>query len=133
MGRFGKTIYTVPRTTDAKWRHKSKISEKLGQCGKHNIFRQYLKIWDWDWIFGITVKAISSQGVRSPCTVQLISVPDQPGRIQMHYWILKTNSWLSWYIYCGWQSKCTDFQGQFNLHFHLHSEFKHSSKEAILQ
>ena len=26
----------------------------------------YLKIWDWDWIFGRAVKAISSLGVRSP-------------------------------------------------------------------
>ena len=24
------------------------------------------KIWDWDWIFGRAVKAISSLGVRSP-------------------------------------------------------------------
>ena len=27
----------------------------------------YLKIRDWDWIFGRAVKAISSLGVRSPC------------------------------------------------------------------
>jgi hypothetical protein len=27
----------------------------------------YLKIWDWDLIFGRAVKAISSLGVRSPC------------------------------------------------------------------
>ena len=26
----------------------------------------YLKIWDWDWIFGCAVKAISYLGVRSP-------------------------------------------------------------------
>ena len=26
----------------------------------------HLKIWDWDWIFGRAVKAISSLGVRSP-------------------------------------------------------------------
>ena len=25
------------------------------------------KIWDWEWIFGRAVKAISSPGVRSPC------------------------------------------------------------------
>ena len=31
------------------------------------MLRPYLKIWDWDWIFGYAVKAISSLGVRSPC------------------------------------------------------------------
>jgi hypothetical protein len=56
-----------PRTTDTQWRHKSKISEKLGRCGRQNMLPPYLKIWDWDWIFGRAVKAISSLGVRSPC------------------------------------------------------------------
>ena len=55
------------RTTDTQWRHKSKISEKLGQCGRQNMLRVYLKIWDWDWIFGREVKAISSLGV---CNIQ---------------------------------------------------------------
>ena len=27
---------------------KSKISEKLGRCGRQNMLRPYLKIWDWD-------------------------------------------------------------------------------------
>ena len=54
------------RTTDTQWRHKSKISEKLGRCGRQNMLRPYLKIWDWDWIFGRAVKAFSSLGVRSP-------------------------------------------------------------------
>ena len=58
----------VPRTTDTQWRQKSNISEKLGWCGSQNMLRPYLKIWDWDWIFGRAVKAISSLGVRSPCT-----------------------------------------------------------------
>ena len=48
------------RTTDTQWRNKSKISEKLGRCGI-----QY--IWEWKWMFGYAVKAISSLGVRSPC------------------------------------------------------------------
>ena len=55
------------RTTDTQWRHKSKISEKMGRCGKQNMLPPYLKIWDWEWIFGRAVKAISSLGVRSPC------------------------------------------------------------------
>ena len=54
------------RTTDTQWRHKSKISEKLGRCGRQNMLPPYLKIWDWDWIFGRAVQAISSLGVRSP-------------------------------------------------------------------
>ena len=55
-------------TTDTQWRHKSKKSEYLGRCGRQNMLRQYLKIWDGKWIFGRAVKAISSLGVRSPCT-----------------------------------------------------------------
>ena len=54
------------RTPDTQWRHKSKKSENLGRCGRQNMLRQYLKIWDWDLIFGHAVKAISSLGVRSP-------------------------------------------------------------------
>ena len=57
-----------PRTTDTQWRHKSKISEKLGRCGRQNMLRPYLKTWDWELIFGRAVKAISSPCVRSPCT-----------------------------------------------------------------
>ena len=30
------------------------------------ILWRYLKIWEWEWIFGRAVKAISSLGVRSP-------------------------------------------------------------------
>ena len=55
-----------PRTTDTQWRHKSKMSVKLGRCGRQNMLRPYLKIWEWEWIFGRAVKAISSMGVRSP-------------------------------------------------------------------
>ena len=69
-----------PRTTDTQWRHKTKISEKLGRCGRQNMLRPYLKIWEWEWIFGRAVKFsfslivyfrttqhhISSLGVRSP-------------------------------------------------------------------
>ena len=33
------------------------------------MLRPYLKIWEREWIFGRAVKAISSPGVRSPCTV----------------------------------------------------------------
>ena len=54
------------RTTDTQWRHKLKTSEKLGWCGRQNMLRPYLKIWDWDWIFGRAVKAIFSLSVRSP-------------------------------------------------------------------
>ena len=55
------------RTTDTQWQHKSKISENLGRCGRQNMLPPYLKIWDWDWVFGRAVKTISSLGVRSPC------------------------------------------------------------------
>ena len=62
-----KTPCMYPRTTDTQWRHKSKISEKLGRSGRQNMLRPYLKIWEWEWIFGRAVKAFSSLGVRSPC------------------------------------------------------------------
>ena len=55
------------RTTDTQWRHKSKISEKLGRCERQNMLRSYLKIWEWEWIFGHAVKAIFSLGIRSLC------------------------------------------------------------------
>ena len=35
-------------TTDTQWRHKSKKSENLGRCGRQNMLRPYLKIWDWE-------------------------------------------------------------------------------------
>ena len=62
---------SVSRTTDTQWRHKSKISEKLGQCGRQNMLWPYLKIWEWEWIFGRAVKAISCLGVSSPWSVWL--------------------------------------------------------------
>ena len=43
---------------------KSKKSENLGRCGRQNMLRPYLKIWEWGLIFGRAVKAISSPGVR---------------------------------------------------------------------
>ena len=56
-----------PRTTDTHWRHKSKISETWTDAnGRQNMLRSYLKIWEWEWIFGRVVKANASQSVRSP-------------------------------------------------------------------
>ena len=59
---------------DTQWRHKSKISEKLGRCSRENMLRPYLKIWEWEWIFGRAVKAISSPGVRSPCSDRFLKL-----------------------------------------------------------
>ena len=56
------------RNTDTQWRHKSKKSEKLDRCGSKNMLRPYLKIWDWDLIFGSALKTISSLGIPSLCT-----------------------------------------------------------------
>ena len=61
-----------PRTTDTQIRHKSKISEKLGQCGRQNMLRPYLKILEWEWIFGRAVKDISSLGIRSQWLVSFL-------------------------------------------------------------
>ena len=60
--------YSELRTADTQWRHKSKKSEKMGRCGRQNMLWLYLKIWEWEWIFGSAMQAISSLGVRSPCT-----------------------------------------------------------------
>ena len=35
----------------------------------------YLKIWEWEWILGRAVKAISSLGVRSPWGKRLMTFP----------------------------------------------------------
>ena len=71
LGRKGGALllfgYMYARTTDTQWRHRSKKSENLGRCGRQNMLRPYLKIWEWELIFGRAVKAISSPGVRSPC------------------------------------------------------------------
>ena len=39
----------------------SKNSEIFGWYRRKNMLRPYLKIWDWDLIFGCAVKGISSQ------------------------------------------------------------------------
>ena len=67
-------LYVGKHSTDNHWRHKSKISEKLGRCGRQNMLQLYLKIWECDWILGRAVKAISSLGVRSPWSQQLQAV-----------------------------------------------------------
>ena len=64
---FEVVLMSWARTTDTQWRHKSKISEKLGRCGRQNMLPPYYTIWEWEWIFGRAVKAIFSLGVRSPC------------------------------------------------------------------
>ena len=60
------TDYGHPR----QCRHKSKKPEIVGRCGRQNMLRPYLKIWEWEWIFGRAVKAISSLGVRRPWSEQ---------------------------------------------------------------
>ena len=67
MYLLGSMYYMyLPRTTDTQWRHKWKKYEILGRCGRQNMLRPYLKIWEWEWIFGCAVKAISSLGVCIP-------------------------------------------------------------------
>ena len=56
----------IQPSRDTHGRHVSKKSEILGLCGRQNMLRLYLKIWDRDFIFGRAVKVISSLDVRSP-------------------------------------------------------------------
>ena len=58
------SVSIMEQTTDTQWRHNSQIYEKFGRCGRQNMLRPYLKIWDW--IFSRALKTISSLGVRSP-------------------------------------------------------------------
>ena len=39
------------------------------------MLRSYLKIWEWDLIFGRAVKAIFSPGVQIPCLMSQVSSP----------------------------------------------------------
>jgi hypothetical protein len=92
---YSKTAYLTRSgslTTDTQWRHKSKISEKLGRCGKQNMLWPYLKIWDWDWIFGRAVKAISSLGVRSSWSGSFVLFSTEKAKIARQI--------LSFWPYC---------------------------------
>ena len=60
LSRIGPWVRT--RTTDNHWRHTSKKSEKIGPMWQKNMLWPYLKIWEWEWIFGRVVKAISPLG-----------------------------------------------------------------------
>ena len=54
-----RSVSTWPNATSRHYgtpRHKSKKSEKLGRCDRHNMLRPYLKIWDWDLIFSRAVQ-----------------------------------------------------------------------------
>ena len=53
------SLWLQARTTDTQWRHKSKKSEILGRYGRQYLLWPFLKIRDWDLIFGHAVKAIS--------------------------------------------------------------------------
>ena len=106
------SYFLHPRTTDTQWRHKSKKFENLGWCGRQNMLRQYLKIWEWEWIFGHEVKAISSPGVHSPCLhlIQGVSKTFLPWWLQSIFgenaqteaWNWKLAKWSRF----GWQGSC---------------------------
>ena len=49
----------------------------------------YLNIWDWDWLFGRAVKAISSPGVRSPCLDAYVN-PCADKKTQLNHHFLET-------------------------------------------
>ena len=44
-----------------------KVKSKKIWADVADMLRPYLKIWEWEWIFGRAVKAISSPGIRRPC------------------------------------------------------------------
>ena len=89
------------RTTDTQWSHKSNISEKLGRCGRQNMLRPYLRIWEWEWILGRAVKAISSLGVRSPWSGQGRSGENSRSR--------PASSWAKGQLISEWIFSVEDF------------------------
>ena len=92
------------RITDTQWRHRSKKSENLGRCGKQNMLWSYLKIGEWEWIFGCTVlKAISSLGVCSPW-LWLSRIGKKP--IRYSNWLIPKNQ--HWYV-------CKNIQWKFDV------------------
>ena len=77
---------SATRTTDTQWRHKSKKLKNLDQCGRKNMLWLYLKIWEWDWIFGLAVKTISPPGVRSPClAICKLNSGEIPEKSNIHF------------------------------------------------
>ena len=99
-----------------QWRHKFKKPENLGQCGRQNIFRPYLKICEWEWIIGHAVKAISSPSFHSSwldqsCAMfchahmaEVVSlfvcfVRDNPFRLSgIFLWFLKTELYFKEFV-----------------------------------
>ena len=77
--------------------------ENLGQCGRQNMLWLYLKIWEWEWIFGRAVKAISSPGVRSPWHQGWQKMRYYPLKSNLEVWCpklicLRTINILSWHF-----------------------------------
>ena len=78
---FIHALWYCPRTMDTQWRHKSKISEKLGQCGRQNMLQPYLKIWKWEWIFGCaecSAHALIHGYIKIPNTVFVFLLQSMP-------------------------------------------------------
>ena len=61
-----------------------------------DMLRSYLKVWDWDWIFGRAVKAISSLGVCSPWAKSFAF----PTGILLLLFTIKVLAEYIWYIVC---------------------------------
>ena len=72
ISRLCSFMYWVHKSMDYESQWSYKIKKKLGQYGRQNMLRPNLKIWEWEWIFGRTVKAISSLCVRSLCIRVLV-------------------------------------------------------------
>ena len=62
----------IPRTTENKWRHKLKNLKNVGPYGRHNMLGPYLKILEWELIFGCAVKMISSPSIHSWCIIPIL-------------------------------------------------------------
>ena len=83
-----RSLCSIPPTTDTQRRHKSKKYENLVRCGRQNMLRPYLNICEWEWIFGLSVKAISSPGVRRVCLKLKKSIVCR-SNWKIFFWILK--------------------------------------------
>ena len=99
-------LLSYTRTTDTK--------RNLGRFDKQNILRPYLKMWNWELIFGRAVKSISSPDVRSPwsytmqCSLPMFSnylalAPYSPA------WSYYSQGWRKFWKWGGGQNLLPDW------------------------
>ena len=68
---FCKGDFKSPKARGLRTPNEGINQRYLKNWARQNMLWPYLKIWEWEWIFGRAVKNISSLGVRSPWLISL--------------------------------------------------------------